>query len=38
MARQPQISDATFSKLKDIARDRGYNLEELQKVPQQWDE
>ena len=38
MARQPHISDATYSKLKNIARNRGYNLDELQEVPQQWDE
>jgi apolipoprotein D and lipocalin family protein len=37
MARQPHLSEATYSKLKNIARDRGYNLDDLQEVPQQWD-
>ncbi|MCG8392815.1 MAG: lipocalin family protein [Pseudomonadales bacterium] len=37
MARQPHISDSTFAQLKAIARDRGYDLANLQTVPQQWD-
>ncbi|EKF75598.1 outer membrane lipoprotein Blc [Alcanivorax hongdengensis A-11-3] len=37
MARQPQLSDEQYQALVNITADRGYDIHQLQKVPQQWD-
>ena len=36
MARSPQLDASVYQHLLDTAKDRGYNLEKLQKVPQVW--
>lgn len=38
MAREPKISEARLDKLKAIAVEQGYDLEDLNLVPQQWPE
>ena len=36
MARSPQLDASVYQHLLDTAKDRGYSLEKLQKVPQVW--
>ena len=36
MARTPQISDADYDRLISLVADMGYDLAEIEKVPQQW--
>ncbi|HIL22335.1 MAG TPA: hypothetical protein EYG20_03570 [Alcanivorax sp.] len=36
MARSPQLVASVYQHLLDTAKDRGYSLEKLQKVPQVW--
>ena len=36
MARSPQLDASVYQHLLDTTKDRGYNLEKLQKVPQVW--
>lgn len=36
MARTPQISDADYDRLLALVADMGYDLSEIEKVPQQW--
>lgn len=36
MSRQPEISEQTFLKLKQQVLELGYDVDKLQKVPQQW--
>ena len=38
MARTPQITEEDFLKLLTIAKEQGYDITEIQKVPQQWKE
>lgn len=38
MARTPQIPDEDYERLKRLIAEMGYDLDELRKVPQQWDE
>jgi apolipoprotein D and lipocalin family protein len=36
MSRKPQIDEITFKKLRQVVEDLGYDINRLQKVPQQW--
>ena len=36
MARSPQLDAKTYEHLLGVARARGYTLDKLQKVPQEW--
>ncbi len=36
MARSPELDAKTYEHLLNIARERGYSLDKLQKVPQVW--
>jgi apolipoprotein D and lipocalin family protein len=38
MARTPEISEEDFLKLLGIAMEQGYDITEIQKVPQQWND
>ena len=38
MARTPEISDADYQALVQLADDVGYDIDEIQKMPQRWDE
>ncbi|MCR9259393.1 MAG: lipocalin family protein [Pseudomonadaceae bacterium] len=37
MARTPQIEDAEYNRLLDIAAAQGYDVSKVRKVPQSWD-
>ncbi|MEF8793095.1 lipocalin family protein [Thiohalorhabdus sp.] len=38
MARSPSLSEASYDNLVGILRDRGYDTDDLRRVPQQWPE
>lgn len=38
MSRQPKISDADYEKLKQFVGSLGYNVDDLKKVPQKWEQ
>jgi apolipoprotein D and lipocalin family protein len=37
MARTPQIADADYQRMLDLAKAQGYALDRIQKMPQRWD-
>lgn len=38
MAREPQISDEVYQSLLNFIADEGYDISQVQKVPQQWNQ
>lgn len=37
MARTPQISDQVYQEMLEHVRESGYNMQQIRKVPQQWE-
>jgi apolipoprotein D and lipocalin family protein len=37
MSRTPQIADADYQRMLDLAKAQGYALDRIQKMPQRWD-
>ncbi len=38
MSRQPEIDEASFKKMRDFVEQLGYDVSQLQRVPQRWPE
>jgi len=37
MSREPEMDEADYQRLVSFIEDRGYDISDLRKVPQQWD-